>query len=164
MLLFVMSATDLAHSRNEPVAPGVVDALIQIWYSAFVPTAMLSQLQTLVSPLITQVCNKIADKNSETVWGKTWEFQYGGTLRLVLTKLEWFKLENICKVPARLTRGEAEQIRITVTLAPERADYRDRWYFKDEYPFRRISKQRFREDGLLLHFGHPRRGFNNPNP
>lgn len=50
-----------------------------------------------------------------------------------------------------------------MTLAPGRADYRDRWYFKDASPFMRVAKQRFREDGLLLPFGHPRIGFDIPN-
>lgn len=42
-------------------------------------------------------------------------------------------------------------------------DYRDRWYYKDVSPFMRIAKL-FREDGLLLPFGHPRIAFDIPNP
>lgn len=46
-----------------------------------------------------------------------------------------------------MTPESAAQIRTAVTLAPERADYRDRWYFKEASPAMRIAKQRFREDG-----------------
>jgi hypothetical protein len=73
-------------------------------------------------------------------------------------------LHKFLDVPEGLTREDAGKIRAATNLAPERADYRDRWYFKDETHFRCIAKQRFREDGLLLPFGHPRQGFNIPNP
>jgi len=63
-----------------------------------------------------------------------------------------------------MTLEYAKEIRKATTLAPERADYRDRWYFKETFPFTRVAKQRFQEDGLLLPFGHPRQGFDVPNP
>lgn len=63
-----------------------------------------------------------------------------------------------------MTPRDAVQIRTAVTLAPERADYRDRWYYKEASPSMRIAKERFREDGLLLPFGHPRAAFDVPNP
>ncbi|CAJ2509989.1 Uu.00g058890.m01.CDS01 [Anthostomella pinea] len=69
--------------------------------------------------------------------------------------------------PERLSRqvmAEARKIQTAVILAPERTDYRDRWYYKDVTPFMRLSKQRFRQDGLLLPFGHPRSGFDLPSP
>jgi hypothetical protein len=59
-----------------------------------------------------------------------------------------------------MTPRDAAQIRTAVTLAPKRADYRDRWYFKEASPFIRIARQRFQEDRLLLLFRHLRVAFN----
>jgi hypothetical protein len=50
-----------------------------------------------------------------------------------------------------------------VVVSPERADYRDRWYYKDAYLSMRLAKRKFRIDGLLLLFGHPRTDFNVSN-
>lgn len=100
----------------------------------------------------------------EAILGKTWTFTSGNTLRLVLRKEDWLILQTYLDIPDGLTKEEASNIRAATTLALERADYRDRWYFKDQTPFIRLAKQRFREDGLLLPFGHPRLGFNIPNP
>ncbi|OAA37382.1 hypothetical protein NOR_07081 [Metarhizium rileyi] len=63
-----------------------------------------------------------------------------------------------------LTAEKAAEARQKVTLAPSRADYRERWYYKEASPFKRIAKLQFQRDGLLLPFGHPRLGFNKPNP
>jgi hypothetical protein len=73
-------------------------------------------------------------------------------------------LPEFLEVPEGMTIEDATQIRSAVTLDSERADYRDRWFFKDASPFMRIAKQRFQEDGLLLPFEHPRIAFNKPNP
>ncbi|OBT41478.1 hypothetical protein VE00_07576 [Pseudogymnoascus sp. WSF 3629] len=91
-------------------------------------------------------------------------FSTGQTLRLVLKKKDWLRFQEFCDIPDGLTPENAAKIRRAVTLAPERADYRARWYYKDASPSMRIAKQRFREDGLLLPFGHPRGDFDVPNP
>ena len=93
-----------------------------------------------------------------------WQFGQQRTLRLVLMKEEWLKLEKSLESPQGLGPDQARNIRIAVTLAPEREHYRDRWYFKYSMPSVRIAKRRFREDGLLLPFGHPRLSFDTPNP
>ncbi|KEZ44969.1 hypothetical protein SAPIO_CDS2349 [Scedosporium apiospermum] len=82
----------------------------------------------------------------------------------LISEEEWLKLEKITAAPKGLTYEEASRIRQKVTLAPERADYRDRWSFNEATPSARLVSQRFREDGLLLPFGHCRLGFTEPNP
>lgn len=159
LLLLALTAQD---SSNTP--SNIAEALIHVWYSASIPSNVLSLLENRVKPLIVEQCSRIADKPPNAVLAKTWEFSAGQTLRLELKKSDWLRLRGFCDVPDGMTPGNAAQIRTAVTLAPERADYRDRWYYKEASPSMRIAKQRFREDGLLLTFGHPRGAFDVPNP
>jgi hypothetical protein len=148
----------------EDALSDTVEALIHVWYSALIPSSVLSRLQDTVKPLIEDVCSRIAGELPDTILSETWRFSAGRILRLVLKKRNWLQLREFLDIPDTMTREDAAQIRKAVTLAPDRADYRDRWYFKDASPFMRIAKQRFQEDGLLLPFGHPRMAFNIPNP
>ncbi|KAK4099828.1 hypothetical protein N658DRAFT_539478 [Parathielavia hyrcaniae] len=131
--------------------------LIHLWYSTFMPEVVLSTVQKAVKPLIVEVCAKIKDKHSATYLGKTWQFPSGRRLRLVLKRDQWFALSKMLDVPQGFTFDKASKVRHGVTLAPERADYRDRWDFKEPTASIRIAKRHFREDGLLLPFRHPRR-------
>ena len=144
--------------------PDIAASLIHIWYSAFLPTNLLSSLKAKVQPLIGAVCAQMEIKPPDTLLGKTWTFLEGSTLRLVLQQKEWLRLHQFLDVPNGLTLEKARSIRAATVLAPERLDYRERWYYKDATPSMRLAKQRFREDGLLLPFGHPRTGFDVPNP
>ncbi|OAF63257.1 hypothetical protein VC83_00215 [Pseudogymnoascus destructans] len=104
-----------------------------------------------------ELCSRIADKPPNAVWRKLGNFQRAKPFAI--------RLRGFCDVTDGMTPENATQIRTAVTtLAPERVDYRDRWYYKEASTSMRISKQRFREDGLLRPFGHPRGGFNVPNP
>ncbi|OBT66458.1 hypothetical protein VE03_03695 [Pseudogymnoascus sp. 23342-1-I1] len=166
LLLALTSQDSTNHSEaGEANTPSdIAEALIHVWYSASIPSSVLSLLQSRVKPLIVELCSRIADRPENAVLAKTWKFSTGQTLRLVLKKTDWLRLQEFCDVPDGMTPEDATRIRTAVTLAPERADYRDRWYYKDACPSMRIAKQRFREDGLLLPFGHPRTAFNVPNP
>lgn len=66
-------------------------------------------------------------------------------------------------IPTGLTMERANQIRTAVTLAKSRKDYRDR-NLLFQAPSRRIAKNRYWGDGLLLPFGSPRLDFQQPNP
>jgi hypothetical protein len=66
-------------------------------------------------------------------------------------------------IPEGLTAERANQIRTAVTLAESRKDYRDRNLLFQSRS-RRIAKNRFWGDGLLLPFGSRRDGFREPNP
>lgn len=167
LLLLALTAQDFTNideAKETDSASDIAEALIHVWYSALIPSNVLSLLKDRVKPLITYVCDRTADRPLNSVLAKTWTFSGGQSLRLVLKKKDWSRLQRFFDVPDGMTAGDAVQIRTAVTLAPERADYRDRWYYKDASPSMRIAKQRFREDGVLLPFGHPRAAFDVPDP
>ncbi|ETN45854.1 uncharacterized protein HMPREF1541_00035 [Cyphellophora europaea CBS 101466] len=164
LLLFALG---MQHERQDPQPSEMEDdaeALIHLWYSAFLPADVLSLFQTRVLPMIGDVCDRITSGEEESTLGQTWHFPSGATLKLVLMTNEWVALRDFLSNPPELSRKDAHRLRAAVYFAPEREDYRHRWYFNDETPFMRIAKQRFREDGLLLPFGHPRGTFTEPNP
>lgn len=161
LLLLAVKSQASSIDCPESSAPDIADAMIHIWYSAFLPSKILLLLQDLVKPLIDDVCCQIGTRAPEKRQGKTWKFSEHCTFRLVLKKSDWIRLRKLLegsKCP------DASEVRKAVTLAGSRADYRDRWYFKESTPFMRIAKRRFQEDGILLPFGHPRAGFDTPNP
>lgn len=139
-----------------------VDCIIHIWYSALIRKSHLDILQQQIRPLIESVCERIKSKEPSSLLGKTWIFGQR-SLRLVLEKSLWDKLLSYMNIPEGLTAERANHIRITVTLAESRKDYRDR-HLLFQSPSRRIAKNRFREDGLLLPFGSRRHDFREPNP
>ncbi|KAJ5501693.1 hypothetical protein N7453_006510 [Penicillium expansum] len=162
MLLFCLTALEITS-----ISPGGftnAESLIHLWYSASLPEDIITQLASRVKPLFTEVCGQISTKATGEIVERTWNFSHNRSLRLALKKEEWYRLEALCEVPSDLTQQKAFHIRTATTLAPERRDFRDRWYFKDATPSIRVLKQKFREDGLLLPFGHDRTGFDHPNP
>mgnify|MGYP001560353368 CR=1 FL=1 len=138
------------------------DCIIHIWYSALIRKSDLDILQQRVRPLIERVCRSIKDKIPSTILERTWTFGQR-SLRLVLEKASWDNLLSYMEIPAGLTVERANQIRTAVTLAKSRKDYRDRNLLV-QTPARRIAKNRYWEDGLLLPFGSPRLDFQEPNP
>lgn len=139
-----------------------VDCMIHVWYSALIRQSDLDILQRQIRPAIEEVCRKIQGKPQDTKMRKTWTFGQH-SLTLVLTKSSWNKLLAYTVIPDGLTAERANQIRTAVTLAESRKDYRDRNLLMQP-PSRRVAKNRFREDGLLLPFGSPRDDFQIPNP
>ncbi|CZS75064.1 unnamed protein product [Fusarium graminearum] len=138
------------------------DCIIHIWYSAFIRKSDLDMLNQRVRPLIESVCDKIKDKPTNTVLGKSWTLGER-TFRLVLEKSSWDKLLSYLDVPDGLTGQKANGIRTAITLAESRVDYRDR-SFLFLPSSHRIARYRFRQDGLLLPFGASRNEFQQPNP
>ncbi len=164
LLLFILASLDQSQNNGEENNTQIAQSLVHLWYSAYIPADTLSSLQDKVEPLITDVCSRVENLAPEALFENTWKFNSGKTLRVVLSKQQWLSTKKLLLPQQDLTFEMAQQIRHTITLAPERADYRDRWLYKDASPSMRLGKQRFREDGLLLPFGHPRLGFVNPNP
>ncbi|KAK4206240.1 hypothetical protein QBC37DRAFT_460375 [Rhypophila decipiens] len=162
LLLFVLDTLSVATPDGGKSRFLVAEALIHLWYSAFVPASMLSMVRNVVRPFISDVCTKIANKNPAACLGKSWTFASGRSLRLVLSKDQWLRLDRML-CAHDLTWERAKDVRHAVVLAPGRSDFRDRWDFNEPTPFSRIAKGRFREDGLLLPFGHSRVGFDTPN-
>lgn len=138
------------------------DCMISLWYSALIRESDLSVLQQQVRPLINDICTKIAEKADDGLFAKTWVFGQR-SVRAVLNKSSWNRLLSFFDVPAGLDIHQAQKGRTDITLAESRTDYRDR-YLCSIPRLHRVPFNRFREDGLLLPFGFPRKGFQVPNP
>ncbi len=136
--------------------------MIHIWYSALIPLRILQLLQNKILPLIKDVCTKIEFRPTSVPQAKTWRYD-NRSLRLVLRKDEWIRLQQFFIVPERLSAASAQEIRKKVMLAPSRTDYVDR-ALCTQPPARRLCTIKFREDGILLPFGSSRKGFDIPNP
>ena len=113
--------------------------------------------------MIQDVCDKIAKKPLSNLLGKTWKFGNEGELRVVLTGEKWFDLLAYCDVPTGLSQNAASELRRKIASAPERVDYLDRRLLTRP-PNCRLGTAKFRSDGLLLPFGHPRAAYRVPNP
>ena len=136
--------------------------MLHMWYSALVPAQMLRSIRDNILPLIQEVCNKIEAKPAQSMLSKTWTY---GTrsLRLVLTKEQWNHLLLYFEVPEGLSAAQAQLIRASTTLAPERKDYLERALLQQP-PTWRVCTMKFRKDGILLPFGSSRQEFESPNP
>ncbi|KAK4207107.1 hypothetical protein QBC37DRAFT_456544 [Rhypophila decipiens] len=131
LLLFALDTLSVAPSDEEKSRFPVAEALIHLWYSAFVPANMLAMMRNAVRPFISDVCTKIANKSTAACLGKTWKFASGRSLRLVLSKDQWLRVDRmLCADDLTLERAKDD--------------------FKEPTPSSRIAKGRFREDGLLL--------------
>lgn len=137
------------------------DHIIHIWYSAFITEELSRTLQGQILKLVEGVCHETTQKQPDDLFPKTFAFTRG-SVRLVLIKRSWDALQSILK-PSNLTLQKAQDVRRAVTLAPSRADYRERAFFRQD-PSSRFGSFRFRSDGILLPFGLPRNLFNIPNP
>jgi hypothetical protein len=139
-----------------------VESMIHIWYSALIKTSHMDILYGRIRPLIEAVCTKIASKAPDATLGKTWIFG-SRTLRVVLRKKEWISLRSYVELPDSLSTSRAQEIRTAYTMATERKDYRERRMLA-QLPAHRLCANRFREDGILLPFGHTREQYTTPNP
>ncbi|UKZ75167.1 hypothetical protein TrVFT333_002843 [Trichoderma virens FT-333] len=138
------------------------DCMIHVWYSALIRKSDLDMLQQKVLPLVESICEKIKDKNSSSLLGKTWRFGQR-SLRLVLPKASWDRLLAFLNIPKGLTAEQASRVRMAITLDESKKDNLD-LHLIFQTPSRRIAKHRFRQDGLLLPFGASRHEFQEPNP
>lgn len=137
------------------------ETVLHVWYSAFIRPADYQRVQDLRS-LIEDVCNKIAGRASGSFQAKT--FAFGScSVRVVLKKEDWTLLLTFLCVPQGLTTSQARGVRLAVTTAPHRVDYRHRGLALQK-PEHRICRERFREDGILLPFSQSRDDFTIPNP
>jgi hypothetical protein len=164
-IILLLAFAFLDDASSNPASYAIAaESLIHVWYSAFIPQNLLFSLQTKVRNLLRDDSTHTAEVMHDGKVEKTWTFHRDKVLDITLPADQWLRMEAFLEVPTGLTRKFAQQLRAAVVMAPERADYRDRWYFKDACPSMRLAKQQFREDGLLLPFGHPRVEFSVPNP
>ncbi|XXG94485.1 hypothetical protein Hte_000742 [Hypoxylon texense] len=153
MLLLALTEDDAAIATEN---------IIHLWYSAFIPQSLQDTLKGKIRGLVQGICSKIEGKSSDAILAKTWSFG-SRSLRLVLTKEQWFNLLSSLEPPPNLTIERAREIRRNITLAGSRLDFRERKYFAQP-PGLRASAQKFRKDGVLFPFGTPRASFTIPNP
>ncbi|KAL7652452.1 hypothetical protein ACMYSQ_009737 [Aspergillus niger] len=115
-----------------------------------------------VRPLIEDFCRKVKDATPGSLIPNTWKFGQR-SLRVILDKESWSRLLTYFDVPTGLTVERARSIRTANSLAELRIAFRE-YYMSCLPPSHRIAFHKFREDGLLLPFGHPRHEFRVPNP
>ena len=154
-VILILIALRFSPSEAAPI-------MLHVWYSAMIPAQMLSALRENILPLIQDVCNKVRAISSQTLLSKTWTFGKR-SLCLVLTKDQWEYLPSFFGVPNGLSADQAQAIRASVVLAPERRDYAERALFTQP-PAWRVCTTKFREDGILLPFASSREDFDTPNP
>lgn len=137
------------------------ETVLHVWYSAFIRPIDFQRLESL-RPLIEDVCHKIAGRGAGSLQAKT--FTIGScSLRVVLKKEQWTALLTYLGVPKGLTTKQAHSVRVAVTQAPHRVDFRHRELALQQ-PEHRVCKEKFREDAILVPFGHSREEFTTPNP
>jgi hypothetical protein len=138
------------------------ECITHIWYSAFIRQADLDLLHAHVLPLVEEVCSKIADKPSKSLQAKIWSIKKC-SLRLSMTKKAWQLLLSCLKVRPEMNPSQARALRLAAINRPEDQDNRDLGTLR-RLPVHRLSRKRFRDDGMVLHFGHSRKAFVIPNP
>jgi hypothetical protein len=131
MLLTVISCpTDIAS-----------EAMLHMWYSAFITPDIFKLLQEKVKPPIDEVCEKIRNKPENVLQSKSWTVG-NGTLRLILKKEMWNALQAYFDTPAELSKSKAQEIMVATTLAPARKDYVERFLYSRP-PGWRVSAESF---------------------
>jgi hypothetical protein len=138
-----------------------VPMIIHLWYSALLPASFVVTLEHKILPLIQDVCDKINSKASNSLQAKTFNVN-DRKLRIVLTKAKWYELANLCKSQKGLTAEKAQEVRRSIVLAPERADYRDRGLLNLPKAVRQ-GEMHFRDTGVLLPYSCPTTAFVEPN-
>lgn len=139
-----------------------VDCILHLWYSALVRESHIEILQRHIRPLFEEVCGKIKENTSGGLFGRTWTFRQC-SLTVFLEKSSWDRILSFVDKPEGFSAEHAREVRTATTLAESRIDYRDR-HLCCLSPVKRVAFAKFRQDGLLLPFGHPRHEFREPNP
>ncbi len=162
LLLYVL--VSLQDCINESTLTSLAESLMHLWYSAFLPEELSLDLRMKVHPLIHQANESYRGMDPTGEYEHCWSFRSGRSLCLTLSGRDWLRLVDFWDDPSRLSMEKAMEIRASVTLASQRRDCRDRWYFKDHSLSARVAKEKFREHGVLLPFGQDCTRFTVPNP
>jgi hypothetical protein len=135
--------------------------MIHVWYSALITEDHEALLSNIIRPMIDEVNQKIQAKKPGSLQAKTWKFGTS-TVRLVFSKEGWAALPAYLSTRPGLSDRRAHDIRTAITMAAEREDYVHRSWITTRPEFR-LCLHRFREDGMLLSFGHSRKAYIKPN-
>jgi hypothetical protein len=139
-----------------------VPMMIHLWYSALLPVGMMRAVQTLILPMIEDVCGKIKDRPDGSLQAKSFDIN-GRTIRIVLEKDDWSRLAELCRISTGLTAEAAQRNRRSIMLDPKRVDFRDRAMLSLPRGLRE-GETYFRKTGVLLPFGCATKAFDTPNP
>lgn len=138
------------------------ECITHIWYSAFIRQTDLDLLKKHVFPFAAEVCSEIEDKLSASLHSKI--LQAGKcSLHVTMSKAAWRLLLSCLTVRPGLTLQQAHALRMAAVHKQEHQDIYDRTTVSQP-PGHRVSKQKFKEDGIILPFGHSREAFVIPNP
>ncbi|PYI28678.1 hypothetical protein BP00DRAFT_480748 [Aspergillus indologenus CBS 114.80] len=139
-----------------------IDCIIHLWYSALVRESDIRVLSDRIRPLIQDVCNTRIDHGPSVPLSKTWTFG-PCSLSITLARAVWSRLLSYCNIPSDLTAASAQKIRTEQVFGASEKDlHEEHMIFLS--PRQRLAYHKFRQDGLLLPFGHPRDDFVQPNP
>jgi len=152
LVLVVFTSEDMSQA---------IDCMLHVWYSALITEDHEALLSNTIRPMIDEVNWKIEGKSPGSLQAKTWNFGTN-TVCLVLSKEGWAALPAYLSIRPGLSDKRAHEIRTAVTMAAEREDYVHRRWIATRPEFR-VCLQKFREDGMLLPFGHNRKAHVRPN-
>lgn len=162
--IVIRNAIFLLVLNTVPDATKAAECVIHLWYSALVTPECITHLKE-AQRLVQEVCTELTTQGPETSLAKTWTFPLTkSSLQLTLKKKAWTALLQRLSPPIDLTALAAQQLRASVMKAAHRDDNYDRKLCAMTRPGWRVCSQQFRDDGLLLPFGHSRAGFTVPNP
>ncbi|KAK7445724.1 hypothetical protein VKT23_014719 [Stygiomarasmius scandens] len=126
---------------------------LHLWYSVFLPESWNTHVLTILEAVRFEL-------------DRSHRFSFGPNSNLNITFSNDTKggivAALMMDVSGTLTPETAKTALYQVMLAPERVDYRDRYYFQLK-PSHRLAVQRWRETGLLHPFGASNAHLNQPN-
>ncbi|XXH04603.1 hypothetical protein Hte_011020 [Hypoxylon texense] len=136
--------------------------VIHIWYSMLLTESCHSLLLYKAKRMVLEVCEEIEGKHGLAPFAKTFSFGES-SLHVELSRNNWFLLLSYFNVPQGLTGDDAQILRLIATLEEGSVESNDiSMYIRS--PPARLAAAKFRADGMLLPFGHPRGEFKIPNP
>lgn len=136
-----------------------VECILHIWYSAFLTPEAASAMR-LLSPLFAGVLDRLKVQGPEDLLSTEWTLG-SSTCEVVLRKRQWQVMPLFTSITS--PTEDLRKARTDTTLAPTLLDDRHRRMFVLR-PTDRVCWDRFRQDGILLPFGHSREEFEIVNP
>ena len=85
----------------------VAENLIHLWYSAFIPSSLVTSLKDRLGRLLQDSCTHTSEAAHDGMIKKTWRFSRSRVLAITLPKDRWSLVAENLKVPAGLTEQSA---------------------------------------------------------
>jgi hypothetical protein len=136
---------------------------LHLWYSAKLPAPVLERLRGVLAIQLRKIqlqMEKTPSAPQATLLSSTFSLGDKAAMHCVLPRAYWTELLNMLNF--KLESREASRRRRLITAGDGRRDYRERNLYLLP-PGRRVPKQQYFDDGLLLPFGDDRRPFTEAN-